>query len=349
MSSQPTLKDVAERAGVSYQTVSKVLRKEIRVSPDTLRRIEQAVADLEYRPNVAARTLRTRTTRLIGYSWNPTRLNEINPILEQFLNSVVNAAAARDYRLLLFPYDSGHDWLSAYEELILSNHVDAFILSEVEYSDPRVSHLQEMGAKFVAFGHCDTAKPFPYVEVDNRLGGRMVTEHLLAQGHRKIAALSWPEPSRIGAERLAGYQEALVGAGIEQNPAYIQRGAGAYRAGYDCAMRLLDLPPAERPTALVAMVDTMAIGALHAVQQRGLRIGADFGITGWDDTPTIQYLRPGLTSVRQPIGRVGEAIVELLSAILQGGKRPDQAILLPPSLSVRESSLRVPLENDAKP
>lgn len=348
MSSQPTLKDVAKRAGVSYQTVSKVLRNELRVSADTLRRIEEAVAALDYHPNVAARSLRTRSTRLIGYSWNPTRLNEINPILEQFLNSVVNAAAVRGYRLLLFPYDVGHDWLSSYEELIRSNHVDAFILSEVEYEDPRVAHLLEKRAKFVAFGRCPAPEPFPYVEVDNRLGGRMVTEHLLAQGHRKIAALSWPDPSRIGAERLAGYQEALAEAGIELNPDYIQRGAGTYRSGYEGAARLFALPPAERPTAIVSMVDTMAIGALHAAQQHGLRVGPDVGITGWDDTPTIQYLRPSLTSVRQPIDRVGEALVELLSNVLQDGNSSGENILLSPSLSVRESSLRDEQQNDSE-
>lgn len=349
MSSQPTLKDVAEHAGVSYQTVSKVLRKEIRVTPETLKRIETAVAELDYRPNVAARSLRTRTTRLIGYSWNPTRLNEINPILEQFLNSVVNAAADRGYRLLLFPFDTGQDWLSSYQELVLSNHVDAFILSEVEYDDPRVAHLQEMKATFVAFGHCDAA-PFPYVDVDNRLGGRMVTEHLLDQGHRKIAALAWPETSRIGAERLAGYREALEQAGIEVDHTYIVRGAGAYQSGYDCAAYLLDLPQEQRPTAFVTMVDTMAIGALHAAQQRGLRVGPDVGITGWDDTPTIQYLRPGLTSVRQPIRKVGETLVELLSGVLRGDTAADRHVVLAPSLSVRESSLRLnPDNSDGQP
>ena len=339
-SSQPTLKDVAERAGVSYQTVSKVLRKEKRVTPETLKRIEKAVAELDYRPNVAARSLRTRTTRLIGYSWNPTKLNEINPILEQFLNSVVNAAATLGYRLLLFPYDVGQDWLSSYQELILSNHVDAFILSEVEYEDPRVAHLQEMKASFVAFGHCDAPAPFSYVDVDNRQGGRMVTEHLLAQGHRKIAALAWPETSRIGAERLAGYREALHKAGIEVDPATVVRGAGTYQSGYDCASHLLDLPVERRPTAFVTMVDTMAIGAVHAAQQRGLRIGPDIGITGFDDTPIIQHLKPSLTSVRQPIAKVGEALVELLSGILQGDTPADSHVLLAPSLSVRESSLR---------
>lgn len=338
MASNVTLKDVARRADVSYQTVSKVLRNQMQVTPETRARIMTAVEELGYRPNVAARSLRTQSTRLIGYSWKPPIHNETNPVLEEFLYSTVAAAEQAGYELLLFPYYDDESWTSSYTELSLTNRVDGFVLSDLNYDDPRIDLLHELGVPFVAFGRSNGNNDFPYVDVDNRAGLRLATEHLLAQGHQRIALLGWPEGSRVGSSRLNGYREAMEQAGQAVDPDLVVRTKGRFENGYQVTQQLLDLPADRRPTAIAAVVDILAIAAMRAVQDRGLRVGSDIAVTGYDDTPLIQYLNPGLTSVRQPIAAIGTAVVHLLLDLLEKDQPGSPQQLLEPELVVRGSS-----------
>lgn len=334
-----TLKDVARRAGVSYQTVSKVLRDEIQVSPDTRARIEAAVAELGYKPNTAGRSLRTKTSLLIGYSWKPNFQSRVNPILEQFLRSIVQAAEQSSYHILLFPYCIQDDMLTAYRDLIRTNRIDGFILSDLIYDDPRVELLLELDFPFVAFGSSNPEWEFFYVDVDGRAGLRMATSHLVEQGHKRIAALAWPPNSRVGKARLNGYLEAMQKAGIQIDQDWVLRSEGAIEFGYQATNTLLDLPEARRPTGIVTIVDSLAIGAMRAVTDRGFIIGSEVGITGFDDSPFVQCLSPGLTSLRQPIDEVGQITIKLLVDILSGKKPEERQIMLTPELIIRGSSL----------
>ncbi len=334
-----TLKDVAKRAGVSYQTVSKVLRKQKHVTPEVYERISAAVEELGYRPNVTARNLRTQSSRLIGYSWEPWRHDFFNPVLEQFQQGIVEAAETRGYHILLFPQRRNGDILETYRDLVLSGRVDGFILSSLEYHDPRITVLQELHVPLVAFGQTESPQPFPYVDVDNAAGLYDAVMHLVEQGHRRVAALAWPEDSRVGEERLSGYLQAMKAAGLTVDLDWIQRGEGELEFGYEGAARLLDLPANKRPTAIVTMVDVMAIGAVQAVQARGLRVGQEVAVTGFDNMPVIQYFKPGLTTLRQPAWEVGQQVAEILVQLLEGQPVANLHRLLPPELIIRESSL----------
>lgn len=340
MGSRVTLKDVAARANVSYQTVSKVLNGKAQVAPETEARIWAAVKELGYRPNVLARSLRKQSSQLIGYSWHPLPPDQANPILDKFLSSVVKAAEAAGYHLLLFPTALGEDPADTYGHLISTNRVDGFILGSTNYEDPRIRLLIDLDFPFVAFGRSDRDLSFPYVDVDGRAGMREATQHLLEQGHRRIGLLAWPDSSRSGAARKNGYLQAMSEAGIEVDPAWIKVGEGLFEVGYRLTAELLDLPEDRRPTAVAAVTDQLAIGAIRAAQDRGLAVGPEFGVTGFDDTPGIQHLTPPLTSVRQPIWDVGQRIVEMLVALIEGKEPEQREILLPPRLIVRESSLR---------
>lgn len=339
MSMRVTLKDVARHAGVSYQTVSKVLRDEIKVTPDTRARIEKAVKELGYQTNITARNLRTQASQLIGYSWRPSIQNGVNPILEQFLQSIVETAEAANYHVLLFPHQNRTEMVAAYSDLISTNRVDGFILSDLGYDDPRVAHLLELSFPFVAFGRSNPEWSFPYVDVDGQSGLRMATNHLLEQGHRRIAALVWPPKSRVGTARLKGFLGAMEQAGNEIDPEWILEGDGTFNFGYWAANKLLDLPDSRRPTGIVTVVDIQAIGATRAIQDRGIVVGRDFGIIGFDDSPLVQCLSPSLTSLRQPIKEVGETVVTLLTEIINGDESEKQQIMLAPKLIVRESSI----------
>ena len=336
MASQVTLKSVATRAGVSYQTVSKVLNGQIQVAPETRERILKAADELGYRPNQIARNMRTRRSHMIGYSWLPTSPDQINQILDQFLSSMVHEAEAAGYHLLPFPFRSGH--VDDYRELIDTGRVDGFVISSVEYDDPRISFLMERKFPFVSFGRSNPGCEFPYVDVDGAAGLNMATCHLIEQGHRRIGALAWPEDSRVGNDRLAGFFLAMESAGLKVNPELIRRGEGTFEFGFQAGMSLLASPTKKRPTALVTMSDTMAIGVMHAAREHRLEIGRDIAIVGFDDAPMSQYLFPALTTVRQPIREAGRKCVEILVSLMKGEEPAEKHVLLSPTLIARSSA-----------
>ncbi len=338
MKKRVTIKDVAAQAGVTYQTVSKVMNGRAQVLPSTEARIWDAAQHLGYRPNHSARHLRTQRSQMIGYSWSSGETAQPNHIMHMFLTSVVSEAETAGYHLLPFPYREGDDPVAGYRELIDSGRVDAFIITSVNYDDQRASFLGERGFPFVAFGRSTAHDPFPYVDVDGTVGVRLATDHLLASGHRRIAMLAWPETSRTGNDRLLGYVEGLHAAGLEVDPALIARGDWKFESGYAATADWLKWGPERRPTAIVAVSDIMAIGAIHAVQAQGLTVGRDMAVVGFDDVPMAEYLQPPLTSVRQPIRAAGRKCVEILVALLRGSAPAETHVLLPPELMVRQSS-----------
>lgn len=335
-----TIKEVAAVAGISYQTVSKVLNHQAKVSKQTEERIWNAANELGYHPNFIARSLRSQQSGMIGFSWEPTPPDQTNQIYSQFMESIIHYSENVGYHILAFPYKQGGEWVNAYRNLIETNRVDGFILSSVEQGDARIAFLQEQKFPFVAFGRSNPEWQFPYVDVDGAAGMRMVIEHLVSQGHRNIALLNWSETksSSVGQDRMKGCMEALKNAGIETPSQWIVRGEGDFTFSYQTCMRWLDMPPAQRPTAIVAFSDIMAIGAINAAQHLGIRVGIDLAITGFDDSPLTEYLIPGLTSVHQPVWEVGCTAAELLQGILNGNPSQNQAVLIEPTLMIRGSS-----------
>ena len=333
-----TLKDVARHSGVSYQTVSKVIRNEIQVTPEVRLRIEAAIEALGYHPNAAAQNLRTRASHLIGYSWQLESQNHSSPVLEQFQHSIVEAAEDFGYHILLFPQRGGNQY-GTYEELVRTRRVDGFVISSVEYNDPRLPIIQRLNVPVVSFGHSDGELALSYVDVDGRAGMADAVQHLVEQGHRRIAILAWPENSRVGTERLNGYWDAMEAAELAVDPKWIVRGKGEIDYGYEAANKLLNFPEQRRPTAIVTVLDTIAIGAIQALEACGVEVGSEVAVTGFDDMPVANHLKPSLTTLRQPVWEVGRTVVNLLIAQLRGEQPATQRILLRPELVVRESSV----------
>ena len=335
-----TLKEVANLAGVSYQTVSKVINKQIQVSKETEERIEKAIHALGYRPSYTARSLRTRRALTIGYSWQPPLQDQGNPVLDRFFQNILLAAEVKGYYLLCFPYHADRQkYLNGYITLMETGRVDGFVFSNVEYNDPRIELLQRNKFPFVAFGRSNPELEFPWIDVDGGAGIYQVVKHLLEIGHRKIAILAWYEGSRLGDNRLEGYISAMHEAGIMIQEEWILRGEGSFEFGFYAAGELLSLPQDIRPTALVALNDFTAVGAMQSVKQKGLRVGRDVAIAGFDDTPMVQFIDPPLTSVRQPIDEAGHRIIPMLVSYIESGVPPNPLnILLEPQLIIREST-----------
>jgi len=335
-----TLKQVAMAAGVSYQTVSKVLNQQMQVSGETEDRIWKAAQTLGYHPNYTARSLRTQRSFTIGYSWPPSPPEQENLILDQFLQNMFAAAEEQGYYLLCFPYHADiKKHLATYSELIESRRVDGFILSNIEYDDPRVLLLLEKNFPFVTFGRSNPELVFPWIDVDGGSGIRQAMLHIMEQGHRRIGALAWPLDSRVGNNRMEGYYSVLQEAGIAPEDLWIKRGEGIFDFGYKATLELLNLPEGKRPTALIALNDMMAIGALQAARDRGLQVGSEFAVAGFDDAPMVQYTFPPLTTVRQPIAEIGQRIISML---MERISQRDSPVLKPeliaPQLIVRGST-----------
>lgn len=311
-----------------------------RVRPETRTRVEEAIAALGYQPNRAARALRVAASRLIGYRIEPVHDESMANIHDRFLHALADAGREADHHLLLFTADDAEDELAACARLFRTGGVDGFVIYGIDHGDRRPSALLRLGAPFAAFGRSDHDADHPWVDVDNAAGTAAAVAHLVARGHRRIAFLGWPEGSTVGDRRAEGWRTALDKHGLLADAHALDvRSEDSVGAGAALTAYLVDR---ERPpTALVAASDTLAIGAVQTARARGLVVGRDVAIVGFDDTPTARAL--DLSSVRQPIEAVGRATMRALLDRLPGAHpaadaREPNGRLLDPTLVVRASS-----------
>jgi len=333
-----TIKDVAREADVSIATVSYVLNGSGAVSEATRQRVLQTVKRLGYRPSIIAQNLQARESRIIGYSWRPVPPDHFNPILEKFMLGMAEAAARHDYHVLVFPTTELADEVTPYREMVESGRVDGFVLSNTNLNDPRVRYLLDEEFPFVAFGRSNPEWEFPWVDVDGADGVRQAVSHLLDLGHRRIACLAWPEHSLTGQYRLSGYHQAMANGGLQVEADWVIRAENLYYHAYEATKTWLAMPPERRPTAVVALTDLMAISVINAATAANLKVGVDLAVVGFDDAPMAGYLRPSLTSLRQPIVDIGERLVTMLIDLVRGGRPEPAQVLLKPRLIVRDST-----------
>ncbi len=325
--------DVAELAGVGKGTVSYALNGNELIKPATREKVLAAAKALGYRPNIMARNLKTNRAWAIGYSWHvhddPSRMNNL---LDEFIYRVTFAAEAEHFHLLTF-IQPQEDAERVYDELISTNRVDGFILSDIRYDDPRIERLFALDAPFAAFGGMFLPDPqFAFVDVDGKKGIEMVVNHLLELGHERIGLINWHPGMVVGDAREAGYRSALERAGIAVDPMRIAYTPNILRSASDATERLMSVK--HPPTAIVCTNDVMAFGARAYLDEMGYRHVA---LTGYDDDPTAQFL--GITSVRQPIQAVATALFDLLLGEINHDPRPQRQIVFEPELIIRRSTV----------
>jgi DNA-binding LacI/PurR family transcriptional regulator len=333
-----TLSDVARHVGVSAQSVSNALNSPDRVAPSTRDRILAAVQELGYRPNRSARALRNQRSRLIGVKVEASRDDRAALLLDQFLHALAESARGAGCHLILCQADTEAEEIEAYRELLDTSAVDAFVLASTHAGDRRTGALREWQVPFATFGRSwDGDTDLAWVDVDGREGIRLATEHVAAQGHRVTGYVGWPLSSETGRDRRTGWVDACAALGLpDDRHAEV---ADDFEAGRDAAHRLLD--GSDPVTALVCASDTLALGVLRALDERGLRAGPDVAVTGFDNSPAAALATPGLTSLRQPLDQVAHDLMAALEELLAGTPTRRQT-LLSPELVVRGSSLRGP-------
>ncbi len=334
-----TIDAVARSAGVSRQTVSNALNAPDRLARPTLERVLGVVAELGYQPNRAARSLRTRASRLVGLRIDPSVPGTAGSLHDRFLHALTEGSTGEGYHLLLFTPPDPADELSGFTELLATTGVDAFVLTDTHRGDRRLRWLTEREAPFVAFGRPWQRGPdHAWVDVDGAAGTRAAVAHLVGLGHRRVGFVGWPAGSDVGEDRLAGWRDGCAAAGLP-TAGLTTHGADGVAEGARAAASLLDGPgPAGTPTALVCASDTLAMGVLGLLHRRGLRAGHDLAVCGFDDTAAASVVPPGLTSVRQPLEDVAHAIASRLAGLLDGRPPSEHGRLLTPALVVRGST-----------
>lgn len=338
-----TIEHVAREAKVSRQTISNAINAPHRLNPQTLVRVRQVIDELGYRPNQAARNLRTQRSRLLGFRIRPV-LDGINgALLDRFLHELCESAQRASYNVLLVTSSSDEAEIEAYDDLLTRTAVDAFALSDTHPADRRVEWLLDHHATFVTFGRPweDLERPHSWVDVDGAVGTEAAVDHLVESGYRRIGFVGWPDGSGVGDDRRAGWRRAVERHGLDSTR-LCGRVEDSVRSGQECTVDLLGA--AEPPDALVCASDSLALGALRAAAEAGRRPGVDFGIVGFDDTTVAAAASPGLTSVHQPVEQVASTVIDILTDHLSGHRTTPSTVLIAPTLSVRATSSRSSLE-----
>ncbi len=331
-----TMRDVAAYAGVSVTTVSYVINNNPLIKPATRQRVRNAIRDLSYHPNTTARNLKVNETRMIGYAWHvvedPIRRN---PLLDLFLYELAQSGEAHGYHILTFTQPMQHGFKS-YEDLVNTNRVDGFVLSDVSYEDLRAKRLLDLKVPFAAYGKAN-GWDFPYVDVDGRRGIQLAVEHLISKGHERIAFISYVQGNRFGDIRTEGFLDAMQRANLPVQEHWVVHSSNTLEHAYRAAQQILSGRP--RPTAIVCANDVMAFGAKRYIESAGLEVGTDVALTGYDDTPVAELI--GLTSVRQPIPLIANKVIELLLADINHQRPAEHQVIVTPSLIVRQSSVNM--------
>lgn len=337
-----TIKDVARAAGVSVATASRALNDSPKVTERTRERVRRAAAGLHYTPHSGARSLITSRTHTIGILL-PDLYGEF---FSEIIRGIDQAAQRAGYHCLVAgARHTGPPLESALRSL--RGRVDGLILMSPEFTGDLSRRTLPEGFPVVLV-HCPPGEQtHPSLMIANREGAAAMVRHLAALGHRRIAIIRGAEGNFDAAERLRGYREALEECGLTRSPELEAPGDFGEESGAAAARRLMGLP--DPPTAIFAANDSMAIGALSAVRDLGLRVPEDIALGGFDDIPMARYLSPPLTSVHVDIAKLGARATELLLRQLAGedGRAPTREIL-PTSLVIRQScgaSLTTPRRN----
>jgi LacI family transcriptional regulator len=326
-----TVKDVARRAGVSTATVSHVINETRFVSAELRARVHQAMEELDYRPNAIARSLRRRETQNIGMVVPDIAY----PFLAEVAKGVEDMGFELGYTAVLCESSGSLEKEAACISLLREKQVDGIVFIAAGESYNHVQRLIEQGVPVVV---CD--RELPGVEADTVIAdnvgsGRQATEHLIRLGHRRIGCIAGPRELCISNRRGDGYKRALKEHGIPVDKDLIVRGDFRCRGGYEAMRELLALD--ERPTAVFACNDLMAMGAICAASKGRMRIPEDIAIVGCDDIALAAFTNPSLTTVAQPKHEMGAAAVDMLVGRIADRNKSPTKRALPTELVIRDS------------
>lgn len=320
--------DVATKAEVSHQTVSRVLNNHPSVKPATREKVEAAIAELKYRPNQAARQLVTSRSQMIGILIAGTELYGPWAIL----NAMEREARIEGYSVISISVlpESPESWREGIEQLrnldidgVITIALSKQIIKEVEKS---------LASATIVIVDAEPSKKFDAVNIENFVGGKIATEHLISLGHKKIAHVTGPSDGYEGQQRRDGYEDAMRSAKLSVD---VIEGDWSIETGYEAGKSIANRK--EIPTAIFASNDHLALGLIKALGEEKLRVPQDVSIVGFDNIPEAAYLTPALTTVHQNFDELGKLAINRMLIQLKD-PTTHEALTIPPQLIVREST-----------
>lgn len=329
-----TIDDVAELAGVSIKTVSRVVNKEPNVRPETRDKVLSAIAELDYRPNLSARSLAGNRSYVLGLLYGNPSANYVIDIQE----GVLSICRPQGYDLLIHPCNHRDENLTKeIVDMIHQKRIDGLILTP-PLSDNLsvVNALKSISIPFVRVAPTGNKDVCPYVETNDEEASYDMTCQLIAMGHKRIGFIRGHPDHLAVSLRYDGYKAALIENNIDLTEDLIEQGFNSFESGETCANKLLQKKP--RPTAIFAANDDMAAGVMMVAHQNGIKIPDELSVVGFDDTPVAHQLWPSLSTVRQPIQQMAKKATDLLLKQLRGKDVQLPASMLSSSLIMREST-----------
>jgi LacI family transcriptional regulator len=323
-----TLDDIAKLAGVSRATVSRVINNYPHITPEVRQRVQRVIADTGYKPNRIAQSLASNRTGIIGLVIPSTaRTIMSDPYFLHLISGITQTTNRHALTLALFLFHSMDEEIQTAHSLFNTNLVDGLIITADRKENPFVQQVIDHAIPFVFIGRSELETEIPCVNVANKKGAYLATEHLINLNRRRLAIIMC-DHNTAGDDRYVGYRQALDDHDIEFDPQRVARGDFSQESGYRAMQQLLPT----QPDAVFASSDMMAIGAQQAIRQAGLRIPDDIAVVGFDNLPQAALAEPPLTTVQQPIEELGIVAVELLHGFLNGSSNSPRQIILPVEL-----------------
>ncbi|MBP2705584.1 LacI family DNA-binding transcriptional regulator [Microbispora sp. RL4-1S] len=331
-----TIRELARLCGVSPATVSRVFNNPEVVNARTRDEVLRAAQQIGYQPNASARTLATKKSSMVGLVWDTDhrRPGWRHPYFQEILIGLKTALSGRGYHLLLLA-TSEEKPEESYVHAVRRHNLDGVVMIDSGNRDPSLGYLAESGIACVSLDRPLEGPRTTYVTSDNVGGARQAVRHLYEQGRRSIATISGPAGTGPGTDRLRGYVEELAALGLSQRPEHVVEGDFYLSGGVAAMRRLLRAP--EQPDAVFVAGDEMAVGALRAIAEAGLKVPEDIAVVGFDDIELAGLVIPGLTTVAQDKAGIGAAAAEAVVAMINGADAPPPQVL-PTTLVVRGSS-----------
>lgn len=329
-----TLEDIARLAGVSRSTVSRVINDHPSVSEPVRQRVWEIVNETGYRPHPAARSLASRRSSVIGLVL-PRRVHTFftDPYFPSLTEGVAQACNKHNHMLSLFLFYTEEDERKLFPLISRPGLLDGIIIQSTHAADEMFMQLSQSAIPSIVAGRPMTVSDFSYVDVDNVAGAYTAVRHLVHLGRQRIGTITGPMNTTVGLDRLEGYRRALSESRLPFDEMLCAEGDLSEDGGYYCAQRLL----LQEPDALFVASDIMAVGALRAIREAGRAVPDDVAVVGFDDLPPATRSSPPLTTIRQPIRRLGMELVENLLDIIQNGTHPPRRVVFGTELVVRES------------
>ena len=331
-----TITDIANKANVSRMTVSRVLNNSGPVAQETAEKIKSIMKELNYHPNLIARSLSSQRTLTIGVIIPKTEKLFLDNYIAQILSGVTDIAQRSNYRIMLIPVNHSKEEEGDYINFVRSKLFDGLILLKTKTNDPHLSELARSGFPYILVNYRKFGDNFNFVDSENIKGAELAVEHLANKGHKKIAFVAGSMDEVNARDRLKGYKNILKKYGLPFRDDYIIYGDFNKETAFENSKKLLELQ--DRPTAIFCSDDYMALGVIEQIKKYNLSVPKDIAVVGFDNIEIGGFSKPALTTIKQPMYEIGKTSSEALLALIKKTKKSPIRIMLKTELIIRESA-----------